>query len=179
MGKIKMARLKINREQFAIFFVVTVLLIVSVLGMYSHSPIDRYRSKSEDESQIIELLIMFQKARMEYHLDNYLSCLSDEGTFMFGGSIMVSKKELKKLLPSFWSDLRSNRLKSTPSSREELNGNFFVGGFYDPVIKVSKDKAKSIITFVTPVTRWTTKLFLNFQRYNDSWKITRLEWDMG
>jgi hypothetical protein len=94
---------------------------------------------------------------------------------MYGGSIMVSKKLLKKLLPSFWSDLRSNRLNAIPSSREELNGNFLAGTFYAPVIEVIKDKAKAIITFVTPVTRWKTKLFLNFQKYNASWKITRLE----
>ena len=170
---------KISKEQFATLFVVIGLLIISVSGMYSNTRIDRYRSKSEDESQIIRLLIMFQKAKTEYHLEKYLFCLSEQGKFMYGGSIMVSKKGLKKLLPSLWSDLKSNRLNAIPSSREELNGNFLAGTFYDPVIEVTKDKAKVIVTFVTPVSRWKTKLFLNFQKYHGSWKITRFEWDMG
>lgn len=174
-----MSILKVNRKKMAVFFVVTGLLAVSVFGMYSRTRIDRYQPRSEDESQIIDLLIMFQRAKNEHHLENYLSCLSDEGEFMFGGSIMVSKDELKQLLPSFWSNLRSNRLRSIPSSREELNGNFLEGAFYEPAITVSKGKAKATITFVAPVTRWTTTLFLNFQKNNASWKITRLEWDMG
>ncbi len=174
-----MSILKISKEQFVTIFVVTGLLVISVFGMYSNTRIDRYRSKSEDESQIIRLLIMFQKAKNEYNLENYLFCLGDQGEFMYGGSIMVSKKALEKLLPPFWSDLRDNPLNATPSSREELNGNFLVGPFYDPVIEVPKDKAEAIITFMTPVTRWKTKLFLNFQKNNASWKITYLEWDMG
>ncbi len=171
--------LKRNKEQFAVLFVVAGVLIVLVFGIYSHTRIDRYQAQNKEESQIIKLLLLFNEAKNEYHLENYLSCLSDKGRFMFGGSIMVSKKELKKLLPSFWSNLRSNRLMSVPSSREELNGNFFAGAFYDPVIKISNGNAKATLTFMTPVTRWTTKLFLDLQKYNDSWKIVRLEWDMG
>ncbi len=72
---------------------------------------------------------------------------------MFGGSIMVSK--------------------------EELNGNFFDGILYDPIITIESDKTKASVTFVTPIMRWKTKLFLNFKKHSDSWKISHFEWDMG
>ncbi len=147
--------------------------------MYSGTRIDRYIPKSEDEAQIITLLNTFQKAKREYNLEAYLACLSEKGQFMFGGSIMVSKKELKKRLPPFWADRRTNHINTRPSSREELNGNFFDGIFYNPVITVKNDKAKSIVTFVTPIIRWKTKLFLDFRKHNGSWQISRLEWDMG
>ncbi len=154
-------------------------MIISVLGMYSGKRIDQYRPQNEDESQIITLLMKFHKAKTECDLEKYLSCLSDEGEFMFGGAIMVSKKELRKMLPAFWSDLKPNRLNSIPSSREELNGNFFLGTFYDPLIEVTKDTANAVITVVTPVTRWKTRLFLEFQRCQSHWKINRFKWDMG
>ncbi|MCP3900448.1 MAG: hypothetical protein GY707_12120, partial [Desulfobacteraceae bacterium] len=62
---------------------------------------------------------------------------------------------------------------------EELNGDFFNGILYDPIIAIENDKAKATVTFVTPIMRWKTKLFLNFQKYSDAWKISRFEWDMG
>ncbi|MCP4553417.1 MAG: hypothetical protein GY834_15560 [Bacteroidetes bacterium] len=147
--------------------------------MYSGTRIDRYIPRSEDEAQIITLLNTFQKAKNEYNLEAYLACLSEKGKFMFGGSIMVSKKELKKRLPPFWADRRTNHIKTRPSSREELNGNFFDGILYDPVITVKNGKAKAIVTFVTPIIRWKTKLFLDFRKQNGSWQISLLEWDMG
>ena len=147
--------------------------------MYSGTRIDSYIPKNEEEARIIDLLILFQEAKAACHLEDYLSCLSDNGQFMFGGTIMVSKKELGKLLPGFWSDLAAGRLDAIPSSREELNGNFLAGTFYDPVIDIKNGMANVTLTFVTPVARWKTKLFLDVQKYNSSWKITRLKWDMG
>ena len=174
-----MSTTKITREQIAAVFVVTVLLAIAIFGMYSGTRIDRYIPRNDDEAQIVTLLRAFQKAKREYDLEAYLACLSDKGEFMFGGSIMVSKTELKKLLPPFWADRRTDHINTRPSSREELNGNFFDGIFYDPVIEVNKDKAKAIVTFATPVIRWKTKLFLNFRKPNGFWQISRLEWDMG
>ncbi len=171
--------IKIKKEHIATLFVVTVLLAISLFGMYSGTRIDRYIPRSDDEAQIVALLNTFQKAKKEYNLEAYLACLSDKGEFMFGGSLMVPKKELRKLLPPFWEDRRTGSILSRPSSREELNGNFFDGRLYDPIITVTKDQAKVVVTFVTPVMRWKTKLFLDFQKDNNFWQISRFEWDMG
>jgi hypothetical protein len=167
------------RELLVIFFVVTALVVLAVSGMFYRTRLDRYVPKTCDEEAIIGLIKKFHTAKNEYNLNTYLACLSENGKFMFAGSIMVSKKKLEKLLPPFWADRRSSALLTRPSSREELNGNFFPGELYDPVIVVGKDRAKTTITFMTPITRWTTKLFLDFQRQNSSWLISKLEWDMG
>ena len=171
--------MKMNRERVATIFVVAVLLVMALFGMYSGTRIDRYIPKNDNEAQIITLLNKFNKASIGYNLETYLSCLSDNGKFMFGGSIMVSKRELKKLLPPFWADRQSSYIGTRPSSREELNGNFFNGIFYDPVIAVEKDKATAVVTFVTPIIRWKTKLFLDFRKHDGSWQISRFEWDMS
>ncbi len=148
-------------------------------GIISRTRLDKYVPKNRDEAEIIALIKKFHRAKNEYNLNTYLACLSDNGEFMFAGSIMASKKELEKLLPPFWADRRGNGQLTRPSSREELNGNFFSGNLYDPVIIVENDKAKAVITFMTPIVRWTTKLFLDFQQQNGSWLICKLEWDMG
>ncbi len=96
-----------------------------------------------------------------------------------GGGLTVSKKELEKLLPKFWSDLKTGNMLSLPSSRESLNGNFFDGILYDPVITLEGDNAKAAVTFVTPTIRWKTTMFLNFQKYQGAWLINRLEWALG
>ncbi len=167
------------RELFVIFFVVTALVVLALSGMFSRTRLDRYVPKTRDGADIISLIQKFHKAKNEYKLHTYLACLSENGKFMFAGSIMVSKKELEKLLPPFWADRRSNGQLTRPSSREELNGNFFSGELYDPVILVENDRAKATLTFMTPIVRWTTKLFLDFQRQNGAWLISKLEWDMG
>jgi hypothetical protein len=170
---------KITKEQIATIVVITVLLSMAIYGMYSGTRIDKYISKDADEEQIITLLSKFNKASTEYNLEAYLDCLGDNGQFMFGGTIMVSKKELRKLLPLFWADRQKGFILSRPSSREELNGNFFKGIFYDPIITIKNNNAEAVVTFVTPVIRWKTKLFLDLKKYHAAWKISRFEWDMG
>ena len=174
-----MPEMKLTKEHMATIFVVTVLLVLALVGMFSGTRIDRYLSKNDDEAQIIALISAFNNAKTEYNLETYLACLSDHGTFMFGGSIMVSKKELSHLLPPFWADRQKGYILSRPIAREDLNGNFFEGILYDPILTVENDQAQAVVTFVTPIMRWKTKLFLDFRKQNGLWQISRLEWDMG
>ncbi len=115
-------------------------------------------------AQAIILPGIFQKAKREYNLGAYLACLSEKGQFMFGGSIMVSKKELKKRLSPFWADRRTSHINTRPSFREELNGNFFDGIFYNLVITVKNDKAKPIVIFVTPNYTVENKIIPRFSK---------------
>ncbi len=171
--------MKKTKEQLAAATLVFVLVAIALIGMYSGTPIDRYLPKNDDEIQIIALLTVFNKAKTNHDLESYLACLDNGGIFMFGGSIMVSKQELKQRLPIFWANRESGYILTRPSSREELNGNFFAGILYDPVITITHDRAKAMVTFVTPIIRWRTKLFLEFHKQNGSWLISRFEWDMG
>ena len=167
------------KEILAVVVLVFALVALALTGMYSGTPIDKYPPQTDDETQIIALLIDFNKAKTNHDLEPYLACLTNGGSFMFGGSIMVSKQDLKQRLPMFWANRESGYILTRPSSREELNGNFFAGILYDPVITINHDGAKAVVTFVTPIIRWRTKLFLDFQKQNGVWLISRFEWDMG
>ena len=135
--------MKKTKEQLAGVFLVFILTALALMGMYSGTPIDRYQPKNDDETQIIALLTDFNKAKTNHDLESYLACLDHGGIFMFGGSIMVSKNYLKKQLPRFWANCESGYIMTRPSSREELNGNFFAGILYDPVTTINHDKART------------------------------------
>ncbi|MCP4020445.1 MAG: hypothetical protein GY729_01265 [Desulfobacteraceae bacterium] len=167
-----------KKQTAIILFAITGLGIV-VLSMFSGTHIDKYIPQSSDEAKIITLITKFHTAKKEYDIETYLSCLSDDGTFMFGGSPMVSKRELRKRLPGFWSDLKSGDMLTRAFSRESLSGNFLDGDLYDPVIKIDSKNANAAVKFITPLLRWRTMLFLHFQKDNDAWQITRFQWDMG
>lgn len=172
-------KMRINKEQFAGVTLVFILVALTLIGMYSGTRIDNYHPKSDDEIQIITLVTAFNLAKTNHDLESYLACLDNGGIFMFGGSLMVSKQELKQRLPMFWANRESGYLLTRPSSREELNGNFFAGILYDPVLTITQNRAKAVVTFVTPIIRWHTKLFLEFHKQNGAWLISRFEWDMG
>lgn len=173
-----MAEAGLKSKQVAVI-VVLGILGVGLYAMGSGTSIDQYRPTSRDESRIIDLLARFQKAKKQYNLEAYLSCLADQGQFMFAGTRMVSKQELEQRLPSFWARIKAGGPGAAPSSREELNGNYLDGAFYDPVIEIHPPHARAVLTFATPVVKWKTKLFLKFRKDRDSWKISRFEWDMG
>ena len=168
-----------NSERILITIAITAGLTIFFFGLYSGTPIDRYVSKSTDEAQIISLINTFHKSRTEYDLESYLACLNDNGSFMFGGGVMVSKNELEKLLPTFWADLESRDMIVRPFAHESQNGNFFDGSLYDPVITVEKQKAQAAIQFKTPIIRWKTFLFIDLKKQNGSWQINKFEWDKG
>jgi len=157
---------------------VTMLAIV-LLSMYSGNRLDEYVSRDPDEQQIVNLMSRFHKAGMQHDLATYLACLSEDGEFMFSDSLMVSKDRLGELLPPFWKELESGNILVQPNSRESLNGNFLDGELYNPIITLTGDEAEAVVTFVTPIMRWKTKLFLFFHKRRGSWLIYRFVWDMG
>ena len=155
------------------------IVFALVFAYSSETPIKEYIPQNQDEADIIDLLGEFQTAKQQYDLVKYLSCLDENGTYMFSGHLMVSKQEFSTLLPDFWKGLKTNDAHIKPMCRENLNGNFFRGSFFNSIISVKNDIAKVTVTFQTPIIRWRTLLFLNLIRKNGRWLISQYEWDMG
>lgn len=153
--------------------------VVVLYGMFSGTRLEDYVARNQDEEQIINLVASFHKASMTRDLPRYLACLADGGSFMFSGSMMVSKDTLESYLPQFWSKLDSGDMRVRPNSRESLNGNSLKGSLYDPSIIVKGEEAELVVTFVTPILRWKTKLFLELRKSHGQWLIQRLAWAMG
>ena len=159
--------------------VIVGLAFIALTGMYAATNIDDYVPANENEAEIIALIKIFHQSRVEYDAENYLACLSESGRFMFAGSLMVSKDELRTLLPPYWEALQSGRGAASPVSRESLNGNFLEGLLLNPVISVQGNKAQASVTFATTVMRWKSMLRLSFEKEGNSWRIVHFSWDMG
>lgn len=155
------------------------LLIIVLFSRYSGVSLEDSTSDDEDEKAIISLLYRFNTAKTERNPEEYLACLCEDGSFMYGGSLMVSKDDLSLMISNFWADLDSGEMQVFPSSRESLNGNFLDGQLYDPHIQINGNEAEATITFATPVIRWKTTLFLSLRKERGSWLIESFVWDMG
>ena len=155
-----------------------IILVIS-LSYLSGTSLQDYQPRNQDEQKIVELLIKFETAKQESDLTVYLSCLGENGWYMHRGHLMVRKNELAALLPAFWKGNKENNAHFKPMCRENINGNFLNGSFLDPIISITKNSAHAAITFQTPIVRWRTLLFLDFEKKNGEWLITRYEWDMG
>lgn len=158
------------------------LILVLSLGLHPGVSLEEYVPVNYDEKEIITLLSTFNTAKLERDLEKYLACLCDNGSYMFGGGLIVSKEYLKFMLPEFWTALDAGNMQVFPSSRESLNGNFFDGQLFDPKIQIDGNKAKVVTTFVTPVLRWIMwkrTLFISLQKKHGDWRIESFVWGIG
>jgi hypothetical protein len=147
--------------------------------LYSGTPLSDYAPANTDEADIQSLLLRYQNAKNEHNVDGFLSCFTAGGRFMYSGHLMVTRDELKVLLPKYWANLRSGDLMVRPMCRENLNGNLFNGRLFDPIITVDQDTDTVCATFVSSKVRWRTLLFLDLLNIDGRWYIDRLRWDMG
>ena len=155
------------------------IILIFLFSYFSGTSLHNYTPSSSDEEKIVALLIRFQNARQDFDINQYLSCLDENGMFMYSGHLMVDKKELSTLLPDFWKGLKENNAHYKPMCRENINGNFLNGSFFDPIISIKNGTANATITFQTPIVRWRTLLFIDFKKEDGEWLITKFEWDMG
>ena len=170
-----------HMEKHRLFISVSVFSLALALyfAYSSGTALDDYIPKNEDEGRIIDVMVTFQTAKQQFDSVAYLSCLDENGTYMFGGHLMVSKKELRRLLPEFWAGLKTINTHNMPISRENLNGNYLEGSFFDPIISVTDTLAEVTVTFETPVIKWRTLLFINLVKKHNRWLIQEYRWDMG
>lgn len=144
----------------------------------SNTSLKEYASENQQETEIVKILIQYQDAKNNFDLEKYLACLHNQGKYYFGGGQMVSKEELKKLLPNFWTRLQSGDRTFYPMSRESLNGNYFQSGeFINPQIVITQDTADVTVTFTKD--GWRLKHYISMVRENNQWLIKRLDWETG
>jgi len=80
--------------------------------------ISEYVPENRDEREIISILIQYQDAKNQFDIEKLLSFLHDKGEFSFACGIMISKTELKEVLPVFWTRMRSEKLAVVPMAHE-------------------------------------------------------------
>ncbi len=142
----------------------------------SSPSLKEYVPRNQGEKKIVSLLIQYQDAKINCDLDRYLACLHEKGKYHFGRGSMVSKNDLKKSLPDFWSELKSGNPAFYPMNREMVTGNFIrTGRFINPKIVIHQDTAEVTMTFTK--LGWRLRHYISMRRENDQWLITRLDWE--
>lgn len=96
------------------FFTLILLFFTLALFCCCDTPIDRYEPKSEDEKEILSVLIEYQNAKNNFDLDQLLSLMHEKGKFSFQCGLMVSKSDLKELLPGYWAEIKSGNSAVIP-----------------------------------------------------------------
>ena len=153
------------------------LILLSTLSCYGPS-LTEYVPLNEEEKKIMSLLIQYQDAKTNCNLEKFLACLHEKGKYQFGRGSMVSKIELKRLLPGFWSELQSGNPAFYPINREMMTGNYIrTGRFLKPQITINRDTAEITMTFTK--LGWRLKHYISMFREDDQWLINRLAWDMN
>jgi len=152
------------------------LLIITLNISCSGPSLEEYLPKNQEEKNIISLLIQYQGAKINCDLDQFLACLHEKGDFHFGIGFMLSKKELKESLPSFWAGLKSGSREFYPMNREMITGNYILTGrFFNPQIVINQESAEVIMTFMK--WGWRLRHYISMIKENDQWLITRLDWE--
>ena len=175
----------VKKEQVLILIsVMAIALTLFAAWASSGTPLNRYTPKDIEEEKIIALIKAFHKARTELDVESYLACLDHGGRYMFSGHEMVSKQKLAALLPGFWAALKADSTRTSnahimPICRENLNGNFFDGDLYNPVIVIDDTNARVTVRFQTHVVRWRSHLFISLKKTDGEWLINRFEWAIG
>ena len=168
-----------SKQTITAIAVIALCLAIVGYGMVRGTPLAAYTPQNQDEAEIIDLVSQWHRAGQAYDPAAYLACLDPGGRFLFAGGEPVSKAALAKALPKFWDSLRAGDMTVKGFSRESLNGDFLKGRLYDPKIRVDGHRARATVKFVTPGIPWRTLLFLEFEKTDKAWLITRYEWDMG
>jgi hypothetical protein len=151
------------------------VIILVIISSCCDTPIAEYKPKSQEESEIISLLIEYKEAKYHFAIEKLLPLLHDRGEFTFQCGQMVSKTRLKEMLPGFWSVLRSGDKAIIPLVHECINGDYYESGaFNNPEITIKDDTALANVLFTNGVCR--VILYFSLCRENGGWLITRTEW---
>jgi len=139
------------------------------------TPIDKYEPRGRDEKEILSVLIRYQNAKNRFDIDQLLSFLHENGKFSFQCGKVVSKEELKELLPGFWNEIKAGNAAVFPITHECVNGDYYKSGTLNNIkIEIGVDKAEVIVLFRKGFSR--VLQYFSMVRENDIWLVIRTEW---
>ena len=153
-----------------IFFIA--FLIPLIIIAFSRTPITKYKPKNIDEYQITNLFIQYIHARNNRDVDEFLSTLDKDCEYMVDRDLIVSKKELKQMLPELWMQNDNNDMVFRSCMTWEcINENYFkTGMLINPKFKISNISAEVRFQFSAGV--FLDENFFQLAKENNTWLIT-------
>ncbi|MBC2735284.1 MAG: hypothetical protein HF981_13075 [Desulfobacteraceae bacterium] len=153
----------------------SLMLFTCLITCSCGAPIEKYEPRSQDEKEIVSVLVEYQEAKNGFDLERLLYLLHEKGEFTFQCGMMVSKNRLKEMLPGFWAKLSSGDSAVIPIVHECINGDYYnTGKLHNLQIEIHRDKALATVLFAKGVCR--VPLYVTMRREDARWLITRTEW---
>lgn len=151
--------------------ILSVLLAVIVVALW-RTPITAYIPKTEDEKAITAVFIDYITARNDRDVDRFLSTLHPRSKYMVTKDRIVSKGELRGMLPGLWMQNDDDQMAFGHCMAWECwNENFYrTGMLINPKFQIDDDRA-------TVTCKFNSGLFLDENyfrliRENGAWLIT-------
>lgn len=159
----------LEKITYCIFIVI--LFSITVIAFW-RIPITKYQPKNDAEHAITNLFIKYIHARNNRNVDQFLSTLDKDCQYMVDRDLIVSKKELKRMLPELWMQNDDNSMIfGSCMTWECVDENYFkTGMLINPKIRISDIYAEVRFQFSSGV--FLDENFFQLTKKNSSWLIT-------
>jgi hypothetical protein len=157
----------------SIYSIFIVILIALIFIAFWRIPVTKYKPKNDDEYAITNLFIKYIHARNDRDVDEFLSTLDNDCQYMVDRDRIVSKKELKEMLPELWMQNDDNGMVfGSCMTWECVDENYFkTGMLINPKFKISDLGAEVKFQFSAGV--FLDENFFQLTKKNNTWRITR------
>ena len=148
------------------------ILISIIVISFWPTPITKYKPKNDDEYAITNLFIKYIHARNNRDVEEFLSTLDEDCQYMVDRDLIVSKTELRGMLPELWmQNDNNNQIFRTCMTWECINENYFkTGVLINPKFKILDISAEVRLQFSSGV--FLDENFFQLTKVNNTWLIT-------
>jgi len=158
-----------NEKIFYCIFIGFLIFII-VIGFW-RTPITKYKPINDTEHAITDLFIKYINARNNRDVEQFLSTLDKNCQYMVDTDLIVSKENLKGMLPDLWMQNDDNsKVFGSCMTWECMNENFYkTGMLINPKFKILGDYADVRFQFVAGV--FLDENFFQLKKENNTWAI--------
>lgn len=79
----------------------SMLIAITIFALW-RTPITTYKPKNDDEQALTQLFIKYVSSRNNHDVSQFLSTLQDNCIYMITKDLIVTKDELRGMLPDLW-----------------------------------------------------------------------------
>lgn len=160
-------------KQKAVFLTITGLLVLITVCALWRTPITTYKPMSDDERALTQLFIKYVSSRNNRDVHQFLSTLHDNCTYMVTKDMIVSKEELRDMLPALWMQNDDNTAAFGHCMAWECwHENYYkTVMLINPKFHISKHHAKVDFKIVSGL--FMDDNYFRLVNENGRWQITR------
>ena len=147
------------------------LISITVIAFWP-TPITKYKPINDTEYAIKDLFIKYIHARNNRDVDQFLSTLDQACQYMVDKDLIVSKEELKGMLPDLWMQNDDNsKVFGSCMTWECVNENFYkTGMLINPKFTIIESHANVRFQFSSGV--FLDENFFQLTKKNNAWLIS-------